>query len=912
MSATILPLIQLLNALPPTPPHKVGPQVWAQARGFVRHHLETVSLSLDPQQKISGLHPQLLINWYHQYCDTRGGTGQTAYSRRQRQNIRRAFEFVRTVWNVLLDEPLLEVRNYPRAPRRGLVDMRALREFRPSDLEKISHLFTRRLAEEGIVTARQRNPPPKLNDEDRLLIKFYNLVFALIAFVGVTMSGCFANFCRLQSKHMPQRLPDQLIIPRSPSGDLWISVALDDWTRLSLVGLLCHLSRQPKHRGIRRRQLRSLAPEKFLIGSCPTPQRLRQLREGFNHWLGDLCLEAGVPPLTLERLAQVAQSRLPDLYSAEVIESLTGHITYHPLPPDQATLENGLLPAYRIEIDLPRWRDAKVQAALAPPLSKRPTTGKTTRPVTDVSDANVDNLPDEELVNSLIATCRPFVQGTITASQLVQLLETWARECLSITNREQALPVLLKEKFEQMVSGSVSNAVVQNLIQRFNLACIAAWLIHRLQSRATGEKRIQNVNTFLSYRRDALFLLRENPNLCLTEWGNAEMESAIALDLSARPIVEQPDCPRRRASRPSIMTTWRSLCLFLKKCVGLPLEADSLGRKKIDRTTHYTRLVEPAAVKQMLEICIRRGTAEAYCAYLGILLATYAGLRAIEIVRLRLSQIIVRGLPHLVVLHGKRGKSRIIYLDDAPADFIQILREARNTRWKPIGRLDVPLLAFPVKTLDGEMPVPQSEHDQAKRLSRWIVDLMRDTGLRSPELEGDLPDLHRLRHGYINRSLVIRHDRKQAELLVRFRAAGASSFPARAEAHHYGVLGADHNSRINTRCRPLSDTKQVALYAGHATKRATLEKYAHCLNSFQAEQLAAWQAAGDGAAYTGQGFRGRAIGELLSLDRAQTHQKMRASKLWMWGYQGQKRNLQISRANAAQWLATELQTVCRT
>jgi len=892
MSATALPSTQLLNALPPTPPQKVGPQVWAQVRGFVQHHLERVSLSLDPQQKINGLQPQLLINWYHEYCDTRGGTCQTAYSRQQRQNIRRAFEFVWTAWNVLLNEPLLEVRNYPRAPRRGLVNMRALREFRPSDLEKLSRLFTWRLAEEGIVTARPRNPLPKLNDEDRHLIKFYNLAFALIAFVGVTMPGCFANFCRLQRKHIPQRLQDQLIIPRSPSGDLWISVALDDWTRLSLAGLLCHLSRRPKHRGIRRRQLRSLTPEMFLIGACPTPQHIRQLREGFNHWLKDLCLETGVPTLTLERLAQVAQIRLPDLYSAEVIASLTGHITYHPLPPDQAALDNRLLSAYRVEIDLPRWRDAKGLATLSPSLPKESMRHKTTKSITDISDTNADTPLDEELVNSLIAVCRPFVQKTITASQLAQRLEVWARECLSITNREQALPVLLKEQFEQMVSGSISNPTAQNLIQRFNLACIVAWLIHRLQSGATGEKRIRNVNAFLSYRRDALFLLRENPTMSLTELGDTEMESAIALDLSAQPTVGQPDRPHRRAPRPSAMTTWHSLRLFLKKCVGLPLEADSLSRQKLNRTTHYTRLVEPAAVKQMLEICIRRGTAEAYCAYLGILLANYAGLRAIEIVRLLLSQIIVRGLPHLVVRRGKRGKSRIIYPDDVPADFIQILREARDTRWKQTGRLDVPLLAFPVKTLDREAPTLLSDHDQAKRLSRWIVELMRDTGLRSLELEGDLPDLHRLRHSYINRSLVIRHDRKQAELMVRFSA--------------------DHNSRMNNRCRPLSNTKQVALHAGHATKRVTLEKYVHCLNSLQAEQLAAWQAASDDAAYTASaGLRGRAIGELLSLDHAQAHQKMRASKLWVWGHQGQKRNLQISRTNVVQWLVTELQTVCR-
>ena len=158
--------------------------------------------------------------------------------------------------------------------------------------------------------------------------------------------------------------------------------------------------------------------------------------------------------------------------------------------------------------------------------------------------------------------------------------------------------------------------------------------------------------------------------------------------------------------------------------------------------------------------------------HLSALLAFDGSLREVECVRLRVCDTILVGIPHLYV-RGKGNKRRVVYLDDVPADFLAILREWRDARMKSPQGVCAPLLDFSIYSKKS-----MTENELSRRLSQWTIKMMIAAGLRDPNLKGESVDLHRLRHDYINRSLVLRHDRRCTQPKITLSLFAESSNPA--------------------------------------------------------------------------------------------------------------------------------------
>jgi integrase len=886
---------RLMELLETNQPAYVGPVIWKKVLHFLGDKVQAFEIQNTEDRKISGLPPQILTEWFRQYCDTHAGTGGIAYSRRQRQNIRLAFEEVRKLWAPLVADLLQAIKNYPRSPRRGFIDQRGARDFQKGDLDRMRSVFEKSISQFGIFPRPLTHMDIKVVLQDELkAIKLYNLVFGLIINTGVTFPGCFSSICRLQRRHLPSHSEAELVIPRNSSGSLWLSITLDDISRISLLALLCHTSRKPKSQGIRRRQLRKLDGQEYLLGGEPSEKTIRQLRAGFNQWLRCLARQAGVSEaISLETLLRAAQGHLPEIYSSEVIAALTGRISYHPLPPDQVILGRNDDGAFYKDIEIPRWETKKQL-----PKEKREYPSRTNG--MDISEIlgheGVDEITppyklDEDLVNSFFGVCQPYIQGSITSSQAGQKLTEWGKELLEGKDENQGLPELIKLHHQQLFQSNITmefplwKSVNIPLIQRWNLACIAGWLAWKLTISYQGKKTIKNPHTFLGYRRDILSLLRTNPQSALSEIGDDEMEEYFSGTTAAYYEWNSDNPEEIITFRTSTISCWRSIRHYLSREVGISLTPASLAAKSDERCTHYTRLISPEEVLKLLEICITRGTREAYCAYLAILLAYYSGLRAIEIVRLRLSQIVVRGIPTIFVQQGKGKKQRSVLLDDAPEAFVEIIKEARELRWREAKDLCVPLLAFPLPQATDVQPI---DFIRAKKLSRWVVDIMSKAGLRSRNLTGDLPDLHRLRHSYINRSFLIRLDRLNRAIAERFNNPSDKSAPR----------GIDY----------MNDVRQISINAGHTTYQVTLEHYVHCLNLLQIRQLNEYQSRCDAVSNESEWLGRRSFEEILNLDHARAHQILRGSGKCVWRQQGQRRMLGIRRRDALRSMVNEILT----
>jgi integrase len=877
MTSSRRPGPRLMEMLKTIPPNRVGPVIWERVIRYLGEKVQGLDLRNSPEGKITGISPQALNDWFRHYCDSRGGTEVGAYSRRQRQNIRLAFEEVRRRWEAILESPLQAIRNYPRSPRRGFIDFQGARRFQKGDLDKMRSQFASSIAEYGIYPHPSAFGSIELNYADEgAAIKLFNLAFSLIINTGITFPSCFSSLCRLQRKHVPSE--GAIIIPRTPSGALWLSVTPDNVSRFVLDSLYCHVSRMPKSRGIRRRQLHPLSKEEYLLGEKPDNSTIRKLRVGFNQWLRHLARQAGASEgISLDILLQVAQIRLPEIYSADVIGSLNGKIQYHPLPPDQEILGIANPRALLADIEIPRW-EFEGKSIKGGETIPSPTDRPEDREVLDSEgiDERPQNALEEELVQSFHQVCQTYIQGITTSCQTARRLMEWGKSLLGSEGGDETLSELIKRKHVEFFQLNLTidfplwNQVNLPLVQRWNFACIAGWLAWRFKKGGHGRKAIRNPHTFEGYRRDILSLLRSYPRTTLSEMGDEEMEEYFTGPQNAMrdQYLNYPEEPP--TFRTSTTSCWRSIRRYLSQEVGISLNPASLAAKSNERRTHYTRLVFPEELQGILKICVSRGTQKTDCAYLAILLAYFAGLRAIEIVRLRLAQIVIRGMPTIFIRCGKGKKARDILVDDAPESFFKVLKEARERRWREAKDLNTPLLAFPSLRTDGGS---ESDEACAKILSRWVTEIMAQSGLRSKTLMGDPPDLHRLRHTYINRSFLIRMDRAGKTITERF---------SRSEIHPE-PRGIDY----------VNNSKQIFINGGHATQPVTLEHYVHCLNMLQAVQLGKFQSGCESISGASLWLGRRAFEEILGLGHARAHQILRESGKCTWRLQGQRKMLGI-------------------
>lgn len=203
MTLSRRPIDRLLELLTKDPPQNIGPIVWGNVIRFLDIKARSLDLRITSERKIAGVPPHILGDWYREYCDTRGGNGEIAFSRRHRQHICKAFEEIRREWMRFVAEPLLEVKNYSRSARKGFIDFRGMRDFSKGDLERMRLVIARSISEFGTFPSLSKTDEikPALPDQ-ALAIKFYYLVFGLIVNTGIAFPGCFSNLCRLQRKHI--------------------------------------------------------------------------------------------------------------------------------------------------------------------------------------------------------------------------------------------------------------------------------------------------------------------------------------------------------------------------------------------------------------------------------------------------------------------------------------------------------------------------------------------------------------------------------------------------------------------------------------------------------------------------------------------------------------------------------------
>ncbi len=873
---------RMMDLLRKAQPSRVGPVIWQRVLEFIGGKIQDLDLRVDSDHKISGIPPDTLSEWFRQFCETRGGTSSSAYSRRQRQNIRIAFENAKNAIDPLASEPMDPIRNYPRSIRRGFIDQRAMRDFPLGDLERMRSIYNRCISRHGVFPSHLDEKSIRIDFPDKeKAITLFCLTFGLIVETGITFPGCFSSFCRLKKKHVPMQADGELVIPQNLSETLWLSVSIDDTSRMNLIGLLCHTSRRPKASGIRKRQLRNLDGEEFLLGMEPSEKVIRRLRAGFTNWLRYLASQAGViNELTLEMLVKVAQARLPKIYSAEVIASLSGKIHYHPLPPDQVHLAANDPQVFLRDLDLPRWGDRQTIS-----LSKKPPTPASIKGADNADPVAVNDFEvtpplefDETLIDSFHEACQPFLKNWLTPSQASEALSDWGKKILGCEDANEDLPTLLKLRYQQSFISNITmeyplwKSMNIPLIHQWNMACVAGWFAWRLALGKGRKHGVVNPHTFMGYRRDILALLRSNSQSLISEIGDGEMEEYFSSPESANYSWRSTSRGELTTYRTSTISCWRSIRQFLSTEAGIPLASASLASRSDERRTHYTRLITPEDLETILAITVAKTTQEAYCAYLAILLAHFAGLREGEIVRLRISQIVVKGDATIYIQKGKGRKDRNVDVDDARKDFIEIITEARNLRWVQTKDMNARLLLFPDKSRSGN----QADDDyNAKRLSRWVSEAMSQAGLRSKNLIGDLPDLHRLRHAYINRAFLIKEDRLERAVKERFT----------------GPDGYSSKHGVNS----LENLRQVSVNAGHSTYPMTLEHYVHCLNWLQMRQLREYQ----DQLEEQHGFTnwvGRKVFEkILDLNHARAYQILRRSAKLTWRSEGNRKLLGIDK-----------------
>jgi len=290
-------------------------------------------------------------------------------------------------------------------------------------------------------------------------------------------------------------------------------------------------------------------------------------------------------------------------------------------------------------------------------------------------------------------------------------------------------------------------------VRAFNLAVAALYLAH-----LTHDVGLTPL-TIAAYRTDLMTALRLFPRAALTELDTAAMEVLLALDRAA-------------STKHRIRGTLRRLRGFLEDRLRLSLPSLELERWSRTNVTQAVHLLSLQEVEELLAFLARRGSLLDRSAYVGVLLAFEAGLRASEVAGLRLQDLVMRGGCFVEVREGKFDKSRRVSLAEASPATLEALDRIRRQRWRESG--GDPLAPLCVDE-EGEPVSPGA-------LSRRVVKGMEALGLRGDRATGSPATFHRLRHGAVCRRLVWGHSPPLAARWVGHASPGVTT---QVYAHHW-------------------------------------------------------------------------------------------------------------------------------
>jgi len=750
-----------LNLLKSRFPDHKGP------RGEVVCYLERRVVAHDREMLRAGtrfhLDRDLLQQWFREFCIRLGDE----LSHSQREVYARLFNQVIRVWvRAGLLAPA-RVRNYPRDKRPLVFDPEVLTRYRLSDFVALCRYFVARVLEQGRVGA----------VDDAAWDVYSGAVFALIALGGICWEGAFSAVANLRFHHLTHLREGAIVVPQPRGNEShtqtrgWVRVHLTPFVALCVGGAACHRARPPARPGLRKRPLRRMEPDAYLVplrrgDPCIGRLNVSGLRRRFNRWLEHLCNTAGVPCLTVSDLARLARAYLflEGVYPEPVLATLLGLVSYHPTPFEELNVFN----SYRDRFELPPWgKEAVIEKGAA-----RGRQSRQTRPSRPREAANISRAARayKSATRQLQAVIRPAIHPGGDAAEVPAELRRFARAQFRQArikvgdNLQAALRQVYASHILPHAGRWAWEPFTHAAVRAFNLAATALWLAEMVER---GE---HSPKTIAARRTDATGWMRRFPVTPFTHLDKDALDELAALDLAGK---------TRERARSSL----RLLRRFLRRTLQTELPPITWSRWPRQTATRPVHMPSMQQISQLLGELAHGGTAMARNAYVAVLVAVFAGLRAFEITSLRIEDLVLRGVRYLEVWDGKFGHHRRVPLDDVPDEVIQVWKDQRKRRWLEAGKDTTALLLV---REDGRPVSPDA-------LSKHIIRTMDELGMRGDPDTGRPVDLHRLRAVYINRQLV--------------------------QGREPGV---------------------VARLAGHATPGVTLRVYSYCWEWAQRECLSAY------------------------------------------------------------------------
>jgi integrase/cellulose biosynthesis protein BcsQ len=239
-------------------------------------------------------------------------------------------------------------------------------------------------------------------------------------------------------------------------------------------------------------------------------------------------------------------------------------------------------------------------------------------------------------------------------------------------------------------------------------------------------------------------LVRQFPGVCWFELDEEDAQEVASLELAT-------------STRGRLLVVLNSLLSFLEEQLGIHVVGMDRSRLRIRRRLEPVRLLRQDELERLLayllELAIRAHDAGnaaamrlAYNAFHGALLATFFGLRAGELPRLLIGDVVLDAAqPYLRVWRSKRGKSRVVLAWKVPEEVLTILRREWTRRLASTG--EDPAAPF----LADERGDPVG----ARALADTVIQAMEALGLRDSGAEGRPVVFHTLRHVFANRLLVL-------------------------------------------------------------------------------------------------------------------------------------------------------------
>jgi integrase len=661
--------------------------------------------------------PRTFRRWFRAACRHADGSD---YAPSQRALFVRHFNAVGLAWHEAgLTPEMLRVCNYRRRQPQGAGDPRVLQVLTYSQFHRLRRIFLDRLVRGELA------PEP--------WEAFCQLAFALIAFGGMAWPGVLASIADLRWDNLRTAAQGYITIHRR---DCRFRFYLPPLASALALVIGTHLDR-PRVFGEPEMKTSILLPIEeppFDPAAGLTREeydkrlrqrRLRRVRYHFNCWLPDLCQEAGVPIITVRTLNGASRLALVRVCGQVIAGALLGQTPYAPLSDDQL---DDLFESYCAHPF--RLPEASATQAIVPAKSSK-------RPVPVEAAEGVAFLA-EGFVADLHSACQPLIAGgPAPRTMAAEALEALACRLLGEigTSVEDDLPAASRaaqDRLAEETQPRVGNAAC------FNVACLAAWLAHLCRTTR------KNPDTLRAYRSAGAGLVRQFPGTCWFELDEEDAQEATSLNLAA-------------PTRSRLLTVLTGLLSFVEEQLGVAIIGVDRDRIRILRKLQPVRLLRQSELERLLAYLLGLATHahnagnahtayQAYNAFLGTLLAAFFGLRAGELPRLLLGDMVLDAAqPYLRVWRSKRGRSRVVLAWKVSAEVLVLLREEWARRSAVAGGdLAAPFLA------DGRgNPV------NARSVADTVIEAMDTLGLRSTTTERRPVVFHTLRHVFANRLLVL-------------------------------------------------------------------------------------------------------------------------------------------------------------